>query len=214
MNPTEHHFQVAKTARYYTLGPDIEEAKHILIALHGYGQLPAFFLRRFADLADAGWTIIAPEGLHRFYTSSTSGRVGASWMTKEDRISDMQDYVRYLDALTEHLQLREKQPALLGFSQGVATAARWACMGQQSFSRFIFWAGVFPPDLNWDHDVEPLRQSPVDIALGGEDPFFDDALIDDTTHLLNEHRIAHQSHRFDGGHTIDSVLLQSLLRSN
>ena len=31
MNPTEHHFQVAKTARYYTLGPDIEEAKHILI---------------------------------------------------------------------------------------------------------------------------------------------------------------------------------------
>ena len=36
--------------------------------------------------ADAGWRVIAPEGGHRFLPQRYQpARVGASWMTKEDR---------------------------------------------------------------------------------------------------------------------------------
>ncbi|MGB1122955.1 MAG: hypothetical protein ACPG08_05475, partial [Flavobacteriales bacterium] len=130
-----HSFSVTKTARYFTAGPAIAEANGVLIALHGYGQLPEFFMRRLQPLADAGWAIIAPEGLHRFYLEGAHGRVGASWMTKEAREDDIADYVRYLDALSAELGLTERRPVLLGFSQGVATASRWVAMGQTAFSR-------------------------------------------------------------------------------
>ena len=89
-----HSFSVTKTARYFTAGPAIAEAKGVLIALHGYGQLPEFFMRRLQPLADAGWAIVAPEGLHRYYLEGAHGRVGASWMTKEAREDDIVDYVR------------------------------------------------------------------------------------------------------------------------
>ena len=52
--------------------------------------------------------IVAPEALSRFYVES-SGKthadthVGASWMTREDRLSDIEDYVEYLDALHAHM---------------------------------------------------------------------------------------------------------------
>jgi predicted esterase len=211
MSSESHHFEVTKTARYFTLGPALNDQSQVLIALHGYGQLPEFFLRRFQPLVDLGWTIVAPEGFHRFYTEGTSGRVGASWMTKEDRHTDMVDYVRYLDALAAHLALTDRRPALLGFSQGVATAARWASLGNVAFSRLIFWAGVFPPDLDWTHEIQPLISTPIDVAVGDSDPYFNVQLLHDTASLLEKHGIPHASHTFEGGHAVDSTLLAQLL---
>ena len=45
---------------------------------------------------ELGYTIIAPQGLHKFYLEGTSGRVGASWMTKENREDDIKNYLVYL----------------------------------------------------------------------------------------------------------------------
>src|SRR5690554_3872961 len=41
--------------------------------------------------------------MHRFYRKGTQGRVGASWMTKEARLDDIEDNHKYLDKLAEHL---------------------------------------------------------------------------------------------------------------
>src|ERR1051325_10016453 len=45
--------------------------------------------------------LVAPEGLSRFYLSerATERRVGASWMTREDRLAEIADYLGYLDAV-------------------------------------------------------------------------------------------------------------------
>ena len=98
-----HHFTVPRTARYWTAGPPPTEALGTLYVLHGYGQLAQFFVRKFQAAADSGWHVVAPEGGHRFYLKGTSGRVGASWMTREDRLSDIDDYVAFLDALRTQL---------------------------------------------------------------------------------------------------------------
>ena len=90
--------KISKTAKYTTYGnPD--KASIIIFALHGYGQLVQFFIRKFQVLDAEQYFVVAPEGLHRFYLKGSSGRVGASWMTKEERQSDIEDYINYLDDL-------------------------------------------------------------------------------------------------------------------
>ena len=91
----------AKTFRYFTHGDPLK-ANQIVYVLHGYGQLAEFFIRKFQHLSD-DYFIVAPEGMHRFYLSGSSGRVGASWMTKEERETDIQDNLNWLNALDTEL---------------------------------------------------------------------------------------------------------------
>jgi len=97
--PKEKHITVSRTARYFTLGELSQSTKDIWIVLHGHRQLAGDFINIFNELAVEGSFIIAPEGLMRLYIKGDYGDVGASWMTKEDRESDINDYVKYLDKL-------------------------------------------------------------------------------------------------------------------
>ena len=132
---------------YHTIG-NPEKASKIIFALHGYGQLSKYFIRKFNDLHE-DYFIIAPEGLHRFYIKASAGRVGASWMTKENREDDIKDYINLLnniwDKYNEQYQFSER--ILLGFSQGGATASRWHQFGKFKAQKFILWASIFPPRL-------------------------------------------------------------------
>ena len=57
------------------------------------------FLGYCQALEDESRVLVAPEGLSRFYVNATHGLVGASWMTREDRQHEIDDYVGYLDAI-------------------------------------------------------------------------------------------------------------------
>lgn len=206
-----HTLSVSKTVRYHTAGPEPRDAKGVLIALHGYGQLPEFFLRRFAPLAEAGWAVIAPEAMHRFYLNGTHGRVGASWMTKEAREDDIRDYVHYLDTLAAHLDMAHHQPVLLGFSQGVATASRWVALGSTGFQRLVLWAGTFPPDYPWERDNDRLKHLPIDVAIGSDDPYFDNGFLRTTEEVLGANGVTFTAHSFAGGHEIEPQLILQLL---
>lgn len=72
---------------------------------------------------------MAPEALNRFYLEGFAGRVGATWMTKEERLQEIDDYVNYLNQLYKTIlantDTSEITVNILGFSQGVATVCRW-----------------------------------------------------------------------------------------
>ena len=210
MHAKQHDVVVEKTARYFTIGPDAPVGR--IWALHGYGQLPEYFLRRFTAAAEAGWQVVAPEGLHRFYVEGTSGRVGASWMTREAREHDMADCLRFLDQIHAQLPPAQFPEVLLGFSQGVATGARWACRGRCEFAAHIFWAGVFPPDLDLATEVARLTKAPLYFALGDTDPYFTESLVAATSAALDAAAVPHEWVRFQGGHSVDSEALGALLR--
>src|SRR5689334_22318965 len=97
MTLQDHHIVVPRTARYVTLGDGA--AEEIWFVLHGYSQLARHFVRWFEPAGRPGRLIVAPEALSRAYFEEAGGmrRVGASWMTKEDRIAEIDDYVTYLD---------------------------------------------------------------------------------------------------------------------
>lgn len=210
----EVRLAVTRTARVFRIGPPLEATSKVLYALHGYGQLPQFFLRKFEPLAAAGWTVIAPEGLHRFYTEGTSGRVGASWMTREDREQDIADYLGYLAQLSDRFPAPAgARSVLLGFSQGVATAARWAAAGGGPFEQLILWAGVFPPDVDLGPEATNLRGLPIACVLGDADPFFGVGLLEETDERFKQAGLTVQTTRFPGGHAICPETLARLLEA-
>lgn len=166
----EYQFTHSKTFRHRILNEE-SKSKKALYVLHGYGQLSEFFIRKFQQLSHE-YVIIAPEGMHRFYLSGSSGRVGASWMTKEAREIDIADTLSYLDALDAKLsdEFQFETKYLLGFSQGGATAARWNQLGNTKFDALILWASVFPPDL--PNTIKAELNEPNYFVIGDEDEFY------------------------------------------
>jgi hypothetical protein len=106
---TEQHILFEQKRRYYQ--NDLAGKQKILIALHSYGQLAQFFYRKISFLSD-DWGILVPEGPHRFYLEGSSGRVGASWMTKEWRTQDIEDNIAYLQQLIEKVRAEHPRTTL------------------------------------------------------------------------------------------------------
>lgn len=210
----EHRLTVPRTARYHTLG-DPATALHLWVVLHGYGQLARFFLRPFEGLEDDR-LIAAPEGLSRFYLDADHSRVGASWMTREDREAEIADQVIYLDALVGHLLARCGGPrpvSVLGFSQGVAAACRWSVLGRTPIDRLVLWGGTMPPEHEAARLAGSWRRTHVDLVHGEQDTVVDAAALARNEARLHEAGIAHAVHRFQGGHALDKRMLQRLLEA-
>lgn len=203
----EHQLKISKTARYFTYG-NPETATHIWIVLHGYSQLPYYFIRKFHALDPERNFVVAPEGFHRFYREGTKGRVGASWMTKEARLDDIADNMAYLDLLAETvLKGRHfEQRILLGFSQGGATASRWHHYGRFHAHHFILWACVFADDIALDDDAVGMYQSNNYFVIGDDDIYFKGKIDAVKTQLLNAPFPIHIK-EFKGPHDIDKPTL-------
>lgn len=210
----ERFIRVERTARYHVLG-DIRSCRELWIVVHGYGQLGRYFLNNFAGLEE-GRCIVAPEGLSRFYLDAEHSRVGATWMTREDRAHEIEDHIAYLDRLTATL-LREAPGGttvnVMGFSQGVATVARWALKGSTSIKRLVLWAGSLPPEL----DRETLRawqHHHVDLVLGDEDAYARPEALQTMSQIMTAAGVPNRRHVFAGGHKLEPVLLKRLLSAS
>ena len=119
----KHSIKIEKTAYYYSIGELNNETNEIWIACHGYGQLAKYFITKFECLEKQNRFIIAPEGFNKFYINGYSGRVGANWMTKEQRVDEIDDYCLYLEQLTDLITKQAHQKCkikIIGFSQGLS----------------------------------------------------------------------------------------------
>ncbi|MCH8276319.1 MAG: hypothetical protein IIA50_02090 [Bacteroidetes bacterium] len=135
-----------RTARYFEIGDLDSPVDDLWFVLHGYGQSAREFAEPFNDYAAEGRLIVLPEALSRFYVSHEGPVIGACWMTKEDRKSEIRDYIRYLNALYQEVTgvsgVRNTRLTVLGFSQGTATATRWLASGDVTADRLILWGGA------------------------------------------------------------------------
>jgi predicted esterase len=221
----EHHIIVGRTARYLLLGPEADPSaiREIWLVLHGYGQLATTFVRTFEPLDDGSRLIVAPEALNRFYLVDVSSGpaadrpVGATWMTREDREREIDDYVAYLDRLWKHLVVRLPEPTparltVLGFSQGTATAARWVALGAVQPSHLVLWGGLLPPDLPLDTPDHPLRRPRVHLVVGSRDGFITEARLTEESARLEAVGITYDVVRYSGGHGIKRDTLEALAR--
>ena len=219
MKPEVHHLRVVKRARYYTLG-ERTGVQDVWLVCHGYGQLAGKFCDGFATIAAPGRLIVAPEALHRFYRDpppapAAERRVGATWMTREDREQDIADYVDYLDALVTEVLAHNPQARLraLGFSQGSATVLRWAVQASRVPQQVLLWAGEVPTDVDWNMGAKKLAHTQIVAVRGKRDELTSPAGFERNLRILTEAGLGVQQIEFSGGHRLDDALLVRLAQA-
>lgn len=221
MTVEEHSIAVTRSARYFTWGTYAPGARvaEVWYVLHGYGQLASRFGQHFERLRGPARLIVAPEGLSRFYMGDGGRRVadrpvGASWMTREDRLAEIADYVAYLDAVhadvSRRTDGRPPRVTVLGFSQGGATACRWIAQGAVRPVRLILWGGEVPPDLDLTAAQDRFTGVDLTIVVGSDDAFITPKILTRDTERLTRHGVRFRVEHYDGGHEIDAAVLQRL----
>lgn len=218
MSARAAHIEITKSARIYTIGEE-RAAQDVWIVCHGYGQLAGRFVRQFESIAAPGRVIVAPEGLHRFYLDpppapAAKRRVGATWMTREDRLAEIGDHVNYLDMLLEELTRRRGSPlppvTALGFSQGVATVTRWLSLGNSRVDHVIMWAGSLPADVTPDAEGKLLRGARLTLVVGERDQYITADRVSAETARLDSLGAKYEVVRFDGMHEMNPGVLRQL----
>ncbi|MEM0963925.1 MAG: esterase [Bacteroidota bacterium] len=214
-----------KTARYVVLGPEDGPADEVWMVCHGYGQLAPSFSRHVRALEQARRVVVVPEALSRFYVGAVGARdrrVGASWMTREARESDIADTVRYLDDVFVAACARADVDPLavplagLGFSQGTATIARWLALSPllarraRRAVRLVLWGGGMPHDLTLADHASWLRQSDLTLVAGDRDGFATPARILEQEAALRSAEIPFASVQFEGEHRLSDRVLRDL----
>ena len=118
-------------------------------------------------------------------------------MTREHREAEIRDYVGYLDrvrnAVLEEARAPGARVTVLGFSQGVHTAARWAVLGERPPERLVLWGEYLPPDL--DMELAARRLDGVDLVLvmGERDLARREDLARDQVERLETWGVAHRA---------------------
>lgn len=209
----EHHLRVPRTARFLTLGSLDHSATDVWFALHGYGQLATRLARRLTTLDDSRRLVVIPEGLSRYYVNHRAKLVGASWMTREDRLAEIADYVEYLDRVLDTVKAAgavagESALTVLGFSQGTHTACRWIAEGHVRATRAVLWGAGLPIDL--DFSTGALERTEIVFVRGESDPHQTADQVDADREVLRRHGIRHRAITHRGGHEIDPEILREL----
>jgi predicted esterase len=219
IQPAELRLSFTSKANYFKIGEISDTTRQVWFVLHGYGQLARFFIKKFSKLADYNICVIAPEGLSRFYLEDVTSRsrtgdqrVGASWMTRENRLMDIHNYVTYLNTLYDtEVGNKKIEVSILGFSQGAATASRWIVDGHIAFEQLILWAGLFPPDMDFEKGKLLLKNKKVVTVYGKHDPFLRDDRFVELKVLTSKLDLEPEVISFEGGHDIDEDALVKLV---
>jgi predicted esterase len=200
-----HNILVQRTARFFNSGG--ESTSHdLLFVLHGYGMHAGQFIKNFDPIASPTLKIVAPEGLSRFYRRGFDGDVIASWMTREDRLSEIADQRYFLDKLYDTMVgSTVRRVYVLGFSQGTATASRWMSGNTRQFNGLLLWGGDFAPDA--EDPINGLRK--IQCVVGNQDPFISLPLFEERCISLENRGYEVQRTIFEGAHEIPGTVLAS-----
>ncbi len=199
----KNYLKVSKTARFFTLGTLSPATKTIWFVFHGYAQTADNFLESLHSLANPHTFIIAPEGLSRFYWKDFSSKPVATWMTKLERLSDIQDNQAYLDQLYQSFQFDISRLSFnyLGFSQGTATMSRWISKDKIKADKIVFYAGKSAHDIDLSKSNN-FKNAKIQFIYGQNDRFITEDNVQKIILHFKMNGLNLHVHKFDGKHKI------------
>lgn len=195
MEISESTIKVEKTARYFTMG-NPKQNKHLYL-FHGYAQNAKDFLQEFDYLSD-DYFLISIEGFSAFYAKGVFGEVGYSWMTKEKRENEINDYLNLINQIKSEVSINNERIYLLGFSQGSQTASRW--VNGNNTEELILCGGLVPKDCN-------ALNTKVNVIIGNDDKF----VSKESYEAFKTHYPDYQYHPFQGKHIVHHETVKSIL---
>lgn len=207
------YLRVQRTARVVLLGVPGPGVRELWICCHGYSQLAPDFARDLSALAAPDRLVVVPEALNRYYRDDRGGvhgpdhPVGATWMTREERQHEIDDYCAYLDDVYQHFAPRLadlEAVSALGFSQGSQTVARWVARTAHRVDHVILWGAGLPQEIV----PAPGMLGGARLTLvAGESDSFAAGGIDELAGELAAAGVACRVERFGGGHRLDDRTL-------
>ncbi|MCK0145595.1 esterase [Arenibacter sp. F26102] len=213
MEPKEKQISYTTSNTYSTLNKLNKNTKNVWIVFHGIGFLSRYFLTYFKGLPKEDNYIIAPQAPAKYYLNKEYKHVGASWLTKENRILETKNILSYMDNLyalekiPDHCQL-----IILGFSQGVSIATRWVAKSKIKFDQLILYAGGIPEELTPEDFIFPESiNAKIKLVIGNKDEFITAARLKkelEKADTLFGGRA--QLVKFEGGHEIKKEVLNNL----
>ncbi len=184
----------------------------ILVGFHGYAELADHEFRRLTSIDGSDrWSVVAVQGLHRFYRGRSQDVV-ASWMTTQDRDLAIADNIAYTSKVIESVSNEwSAAPGLVlsGFSQGVAMAYRCATFLTRPVSGVMALAGDVPPEI----DGPRLSRIPfVLLGRGVHDEWYTAEKLSRDEQRLRSAGVHVEVVTFDGGHEWSEELRQAASR--
>ena len=209
--------QIEKKARYFQLGNPGNNTSIVWVVLHGYGMLSEFFIQKFKKLENKNTLILAPEALNRFYIDTNYGRVGASWMTKDERQDDIKENIKYLNSLMDQIIKdighNKFKINVLGFSQGGATACRWIFKSGLKFENLIMWAGDIPKDTLIEDNRLKWNDINTHLVMGEKDELINKEMKAKFLKLVTDYKLDYKLTLYDGDHRIYPDVLMELIKN-
>lgn len=199
------YFISAKTARYSTYGELTASTKYFWFALHGSKMLCEQMLYKFKDFDPKEHFVVAPEGLNRFYEKDFGGPVVASWMTKRDRLHEIEDNGNYLSGLYQYFLAQLPQgckKTIMAFSQGGTIAFRWLYQKEVEVDNVIPYACWIPEDIDLTASKTDLNASQLLFTYGKEDQFLTEKYIAMVGDVINKSDVNMTFLPYTGNHRI------------
>ncbi len=206
----QNHITVPIQTPYHTLNTLTDRTETVWFVCHGQGQLAEYFIKKFEGLDPKKNFIIAPQGISKYYLNGFTGRVGASWMTKEDRLTEIDNQQTLLQAIWDKEVGKDhgKRVIFFGFSQGVATISRFAAFSKIPFDSLVLWSGGFPLDIPSGSFTHLKGHEVVYYFTGNDDPYYKPEMLHTQTDLVKLAMGKEPTTTFfDGGHTVIPELL-------
>ena len=202
------------TNTYETLNELTGKTKNIWIVLHGIGYLSKYFVKYFDELnADENY-IIAPQAPAKYYLKNEYKYVGASWLTKENRVLETVNVLTYLDAV----YAAEAFPTdcniiVFGFSQGVSIATRWIASRKIPCNKIVLYAGGIPRELTpEDFDFLNYQETQIYALVGNKDHYLTGEVIKNERARIEElFRGNAKQQIFEGGHEVKKEIIEKLV---
>lgn len=189
-----------KHAKVVTYGKLSAKTKMVWLVAHGYGFLAENFIKRFKDLNENEHFVIVPEALNRYYVKGLTGKVGANWMTTEEREFEIEDNNQYLDNVYETFSLQNyPNLVVLGFSQGGHTVARWFQKTKHPVKTLVFWGASIPDDVL---EKKKIHKPKKYVLIGNEDEYITQERLETLQKKYDNVNLKFSHIFYKGGHDI------------
>ena len=208
---SHYKIRTEKTGHFFTHGTITESTRYVWVCLHGYGQLGKYFIQKFEFLDPSIHYVVVPEGLNRFYFEGVNERPVASWMTREDRLDEIADYILFLEELRRKLAW-DKNPGIriiyFGFSQGVSTLIRWLTNIHPRVDQLILWAGSLPDDILLEQHQSYFVNISTSFFIGNHDPYIFGDKMSFIQSLMERAGMKPVLNVYEGTHKVEEPVLQ------
>ena len=215
MEINTHHIVTPKTARYVTYGNLSSKTKYFWFVLHGSNMLAEQMIYKFKNFDPELHFVVSPEALSRFYVNGFGGEVVASWMTKRDRLEEIDDFSNYCSTLyNQYLNKlsRDCKSIIIGFSQGGVIAMRWLHNLKVEADFLIPYACWIPEDIDFKTAKTKFGKICKIFTYGESDQFLNDQRLKEIKEILKAGNLDFHIEKYPGDHRIDKKHLQKIFK--